>query len=466
MIRNRRVSSKTFWPGITCMILIVTYAPNVFFQYAWSDDYTSMVETHEMAIHALKDLRTLGAAWHFILFNAFGNIDNLWIIRLVGLLLLCVTSCVYFQILNSKLSNTRSMLITLVVLNAPPVIISVYWATGVVTTISALAFSSLGSLLLIKKHDSIKGLLLVIASYSIYPLSALAALSMIFFRFWILSVNEKRVFFRIAATHFLCATISFFLGIAYLWLAQIPPSPRTQILFGTSFRETFLFLFTHHVPLSWRTIDSSSEFVTLFIETIALFLLALFAIIQYRGKFSKALIDFVSINTLLVLLISPLILSGYNQIELRFYLGGSILCLSCICLLRLPIKNETVLHFTSLVIIVSLICFNSLFFRTKIAPIVFGTKSFIESQLKSCDKKNLSDGVQVISRKLAFPSRPEIGMLSQSTDLASSWVPLNAVIVFLESQGDLSSKANILSVDQPSLKGCKIDLNDYRSLRE
>ena len=89
--------------------------------------------------------------------------------------------------------------------------------------------------------------------------------------------------------------------------------------------------------------------------------------------------------------------------------------------------------------------------------------AFISSQIIECQKKKtLIRKILVLQPSTEFPSRNNIGMLSQTTDMASPWVPIPSVNYVMK-EYDLFPREISLqeSVGEVNLSTCIIDLEQY-----
>ena len=139
--------------------------------------------------------------------------------------------------------------------------------------------------------------------------------------------------------------------------------------------------------------------------------------------------------------LSPLIVSAYNQIELRFLISTTFYVTIAVAIFSMKLFLSTNITRTaqrSAVLIILLIggllvsagSTTSVFFRG-VKPIVDSTRNFVVKELKNCEARNL-DRILITESKIRFQDRNRIGMFNQQTDLQSSWVPYSAV--FLISQ--------------------------------
>jgi hypothetical protein len=96
-----------------------------------------------------------------------------------------------------------------------------------------------------------------------------------------------------------------------------------------------------------------------------------------------------------------------------------------------------------------------------IQPIYDKTTSFMSYQVRSCSDQEILSGVYVHPRETQWPNNPFIGFFSQVTDLASDWVPLNAVRVEIQRSRELD-EVDVSWAEEGGL-GCKVDLNQFET---
>ena len=88
---------------------------------------------------------------------------------------------------------------------------------------------------------------------------------------------------------------------------------------------------------------------------------------------------------------------------------------------------------------------------------------FIQSELSNCLIKNRAlEKVIVLQAKTNYPSRNNIGIFSQSTDLASPWVPIPSVRNVLNTIGIFPREIILQdSLVKNDLNSCIVDLEKY-----
>jgi hypothetical protein len=172
--------------------------------------------------------------------------------------------------------------------------------------------------------------------------------------------------------------------------------------------------------------------------------------------------------TCLGMTISPLILTKDNQIEHRYIPGYAfaVFCLFCLSLrhietyIRKKIKSNINLQTVNCVFFVLLALFvvantNWRYYESFYHPYQVKT-SFLNSALAKCNITSLRGGIEIIPPKNGFISIARLGTYSQSTDLASSWVPVPNIQLLMP-----LSKRNAYVIHYPGTKdstNCIIDL--------
>jgi hypothetical protein len=89
--------------------------------------------------------------------------------------------------------------------------------------------------------------------------------------------------------------------------------------------------------------------------------------------------------------------------------------------------------------------------------------SFIQSELSNCQNKTrLIEKIIIQQPKSGYPSRNNIGILSQTSDLASPWVPIPTVKYILKTYESLPKEIFLQDyIDEDSIDSCVIDLGKY-----
>jgi hypothetical protein len=181
-------------------------------------------------------------------------------------------------------------------------------------------------------------------------------------------------------------------------------------------------------------------------------------------------ITFFFTSTALTLI--PIIITSSNQIEFRYIFASSwmFFCVFVFFLFELISKySDNTKLVTKLGILVILITgtltVNLNFERQFLSP--YQSKvDFLKTRIQECKKsgKNLQR-IEIVPPKKAFPDRKNIGMYSQVTDLASSWVPVPSVeSILLYLDMEVSKVTMMKNRNLGDAKNCQIDLEGYRKI--
>jgi hypothetical protein len=225
------------------------------------------------------------------------------------------------------------------------------------------------------------------------------------------------------------------------------------------------------ITLSMRFFDISSPsqinaVVTLFLVSS---LLIYGFVIQSKNLGENIFLRATIFFTLIFLSITPIVVTWSNQIEFRYIFGSSLAFFLATVVLTLEIvkKQKNFLNYAYIPIIL-LISFLGITIMNNhinsqfIAP--YKSKSiFIQSELLGCQNKNRFIEKMVIQQPMTgYPSRNNIGIFSQTTDMASPWVPIPTIKYVLKIN-DLFSKEIVVQdyEDEMSTNSCVIDLEKY-----
>ena len=96
-----------------------------------------------------------------------------------------------------------------------------------------------------------------------------------------------------------------------------------------------------------------------------------------------------------------------------------------------------------------------------ILPIQNSTKNFVLKELANCSDSQLLAGVVIVERTASWPSRKYLGMFSQTTDLASGWVPPGAIASYIGELTNISVPLKAITWGNASENHCVVDLNRY-----
>jgi hypothetical protein len=438
-----------------------------------------MISPESSALHSIKDLRPLHGLITTLMFGNFNSVSNLWIIRFSGLILLITVANLSYKLIQDSISEKRlAFCLVIFVYQLPPFLNSVYWAMGT----TSMMFSFTLSLIAYRCHfqkRNLHGYFLLTLSFLIYPLGAWAGISL-FLLVGILTnplIGSAYRILKSAAFLTLTSALSALL-IALVILESIAETPnkRTEFLSTYSFISSTAWFLTRMIPQSFRPffISSPSELTAGFQVVILTGLLFIgFALtLGLRKSIGVALNITLSITFLLL----PNYIMGYNQIEPRFFVGTSVLVtgvfvvtLYKIIVFKSNKKNRSLVKLLSSLafslLIIGCTLFNSVFFERHVQLTYQQTESFISSQLENCPSIDDLNEILILERSVPWESKAYLGMLSQVTDLSSSWVPINATLVFLSEESDNGIDVRLVDKlsSQVNSDSCIIKLDDFSS---
>lgn len=86
--------------------------------------------------------------------------------------------------------------------------------------------------------------------------------------------------------------------------------------------------------------------------------------------------------------------------------------------------------------------------------------AFLKNELSACTLQEVST-VYVQSRDRPWPTKELLGVWSQTTDLASDWVPIPAVRTLLDSSIKVELLDERITNNNDGADVCVVNLNDY-----
>ena len=439
----------------------------------WSDDYPSLVDPYGVQIHASRDGRPLfGFALQFM-FGLANTAANLWYIRLFALIGLLLLNDLVIKVLSNSRSNLRITVASVGAFSIASFQINVHWATAFLFCWVAY-FALLGYTLIIKdsKSSKLAGILLLIASSLSYPILTFFIFPIVFLIMY--ELDNKLSSLRrnsIAATFgvTLSALIALTINIVTLRLRGLTFNDRVSFISLSDFPDQILWFLSRPFVLTFRgySIDSP-ELVEVVAGLIFVNLIIIAGLmLRYKVVF-QSLKTYVLMIFFTLISMAPLFFPDQQQIDVRYvtvgswlisymFISGAFLILGKIFFQR----HQRNVALISLVFLFAF--FLSINFRyfLVIQPIYDKTTSFMSYQVRSCSDQEILSGVYVHPRETQWPNNPFIGFFSQVTDLASDWVPLNAVRVEIQRSRELD-EVDVSWAEEGGL-GCKVDLNQFET---
>jgi hypothetical protein len=470
-----KILSKGRYSYLTSLSLVLIYLPGVLVPGIWSDDYPTLVDPESHQIHASRDGRPIyGLALEFF-FGLIRSGQNLWAIKLLALIGLLLLANLVMRLLNNERDNPRILLSVIGAFSVASFQLSIHWATAFSFTWTAF-FALLGFTYIVKNPWKLKffGICLLTISSLSYPLLVFFVIPVVF----LLWFETGRDFMRLR-TNLLWALF----GIAFSALnalmisrlllesRELTFNDRVAIISLTDLPSQLFWFLSTPVVLAFR--GYSIESPGLLSALLGFILVNSLILIGFYLRF-KSLSDTILTWLLLIVFTSfslvLLFFSDQQQIDMRYVTTGSwliayISITSIFQIVSFLRFGRSLIKRDLLTIGLVAVYFLSINFRyfDVIRPIYIGTSSFINVALQSCDQSQIRRGVYVIPRAAGWPNKEYIGMFSQVSDLASPWVPLNAVKVGVENIPELRNTNITISWGDKDSPGCLVDLNSFQS---
>ncbi len=477
-------SSKFRLGGI--FIILLAYAPGVFKESFWSDDYPALMDTSGSANHMFKDARPTAAALLSISFSPLNDPSSAWILRSFALLaLLLIFLFVSKRISESKYGNLGIFSIA-IALCLPSFQMYIHWNVTWFCLWASLAglyaFQFWSSQLISKKVFAVFLLTLALTTY---PPAALFFLSVITV---VNTLNQSKIakYFSDVIQGLMLLTISGLISVistfSLMRIVDVSPNTRVALLGLTDIPEKIVWLISRPVVVGLRPflIDSPTPMVAMVTALPVLLIIVIGIKRQTVNLGEKFLYRFFGIAFPLVLTLIPIILTSDNQIEFRVLPGFSwgIAVLASYFLLVIisdwlnRFKINEKLKVSALLITLSILAVISIASINMHYSDFFGgpyrmKNTFLNAEISSCLSSGTLRSVTVLPPEKPFPVLPRLGVFSMSTDLASSWVPKPNVELLLK-QRNIAVPATYLNTRPLDIRAsateCVIDLEEFRKL--
>jgi hypothetical protein len=469
----RKLSIKRLDAGV--LVLIFAYLPGVLLTTVWSDEYPAIINPQGLSRELMEALRPIWSVLALGTFTLLNTPHLLWFGRLLGFLGIVVLylSMVKFA---TQVTKTRSThLIIALALCLPSFQNWAHWANA--WPQSWAATLSLWALYFFKKQGlllKLGAVFLLMTAITTYPPS-----SVFFFgalTIWVFEndisnrefLNEFKNALKLLASATLLAYV---LSLSLLNILGLEKATRASFLSLSDVPEKIAWVLTRPlvVGLQFYSINSPSIVFAIMISisvlAIILYELSTQSNLLHEGKLLRLLLYAICLG----MTISPLILTRDNQIEHRYLPGYAfaVFCLFCLSLRKIAIKSvkifseEMKFHlmryvFLTLVALAVIINTNWRYYEAFYHPYQVKT-DFLNSALANCASSSLERGIEIIPPGRGFVTLERLGTYSQTTDLASSWVPVPNIQLLLP-----LSKRNFYHIHYPgnldSSANCIIDL--------
>lgn len=465
-------------------IIFLAYAPGVFKESFWSDDYPALMDTPGFAQHALRDGRPTAAGIFSISFSLLDDPANAWILRGLALLALLLVFLFLANRINNPKHHNIGIFSMAIAFCLPSFQMYVHWSLTWLFLWSTLAglyaYDFWISKILLKKILSV---LLLVFALTTYPPTALFFFAAIIV---INVLNESKTFKIISevrqglilfAISGIFATITVFITLR---LAGLSVNKRVSILMLSEIPEKISWFLSRPLVVGFRPfmIDSPTPIIAL-LSSLPVIFLVTFGIWQQSKNLEES-----SFNRLfwfsfsIILCLLPIMITSDNQIEFRVLAGycWGIGVLAVFFLsqlidtsLKYLTKNSQIQGFAALLAPVAL-AFLAIISINSHYEELFGSpyqkkNAFLNKSLTSCLKTGPIVNILILPPKSPFPTFPRLGIFSMSTDLASEWVPKPNVELLIRNRG-VVAPVKYLELRPAFAKvgaaTCIIDLEEFR----
>ena len=451
-------------------LLVASHLQGVLTTSFYSDDFPALVETKETSLGLVSDTRPIWGGGLFLIFSIM-KLTGLYvipkIIGFLGLLLLYRYTCNLFKENDSQ--RTHHLIIAIGFL-LPSFGIWSHWSIAL--------FHSWGALLALfafekfRNKSRIVAVTAMTASCLIYPPSTVFFFGVIFYR----GIAFKRTNSELRTELLSSIKLMILAGIVALIIAfslikalGLNPTARVSIVNLSELPNKLIWFFSHPFALGFfpMSVHSPSWFQLLFVG-LPTSLAILFVIIK-GIELSRLQVMFrlFLLFLLLILSISPLLISKDNQIELRLTPGISwaVFCTSLYGMYRLlETYLNNIYRLVSGILSLSLIFFTFFGVTQRFHDFYFHqdrfSTEFIVESIHACEQSGKISGITIRDSKTVFPVLPYLGTFSMTSDMASVWVPQNKTIFVLQRHFPEYTEVPVLmNSDNPEF--CTIDLDDF-----
>ncbi len=461
----------------SALFLLVTYFYGVFATSAFSDDYPGLVDPSGAAMHAAKDTRPLHGLGVYLFFGMANSVGNLWILRLIGLAgLILLSDSINRRLLKLPAVGGWSVFASTIALTSISFQFFTHWAIAfmypwaAILSLTGLGFWAKGS-----KVSRMIGIAYLLLSLMIYPLLSFFLFSVVFVEWYFTDFNFSNYVAKLKSTILYIGTGSAVLFISIALFRVFDPSAlnaRVGFVSLSELPEKIVWFVSRPVALGFRPYSLTSPTLSQLAVTALpiLALLSIFALRKTNFNLMNAGKLFLALAVTIVFALTPLLVVSQNQIDFRLIgavkwlietllIGGLFQFLSTFFGTRRKAISGIL---AGLLALLALYNVNHVFaanFKTYYDQEI----GFFKKSITQCDPKELDNGVLILSRTKAWPSRPLIGVLSQTTDLASEWVPVNSMKLYLYSQGHKNLRVTEELKTPMDFKGCIVRLDDFPS---
>ena len=466
-------------------VIILAYAPGVFMESLWSDDYGPLIDARGITNHVLRDARPTLATLLFASFSLFKDSSEAWILRSLALLaLLLIFLHISKSIKESRYYNLGIFSVA-IAFCIPSFQMYVHWANTWSFLWAALAgLYAFDFWLSSKKSKKVMAVLLLVLALTTYPPVAL-------FYFSVIAVTNVLNEFRISKFFndvirglvllIISGLVSVFMAFAAMQIAGVSPSGRVKLITLSGIPDKLMWLFSRPFVVGLRpfTIDSPAPIFAL-ITSFPILFIFFFGVRRQSRQSKEVFFQRASVIVIpLLLTLAPIMITSDNQIEFRLvsgYCWGVLAIASYFLMIELKslmwflkvnrtVEKTVFLSISTVLAVIAITTVNLHFSQLFGGPYQKKT-AFLNAQISLCYNKGFVKNVVILPPKEPFPSFQRLGVFSMSTDLASPWVPkpnvelllrerkIDVPVVYLEVRPTFEK---VVKTD------CAIDLEEFRN---
>lgn len=475
----KRIRPRQFF-FLSVAIVVLVYLKPIFSVWSYSDESDYFSESTTIGRQFAEDGNLFGSfIYNHVSLLLANSVEDLWRLRLLSLVcLLVVINKFSTQVMLSNQSRSIQFLIPLALtLPAPMTLISfaMIWqgSLGMLIAYFACIFW-----LKYKNGIRIVSIILLCLSITNSPVNAFAIFGL-HAALFILTRARTKMYLKTLASLLVLYGISGALSVITLLVVKnvynLEYSARVGLVNPNDVPEKVFWIFSRPIAVSMRFFDiSSPSTLNALTQVFLVSTLLVFGFILQNRVLSENIFNRIFIFLFLVLLsITPLIITWSNQIEFRYIFGPSFAMFLVVSMMLLEftrLKKKIHVYLSPIIIvsiaILGIVTVANNTDRQFVAP--YKSKNeFIASEISNCLlRDSVIDQVIIKPPQTSFPSRENIGIFSQRTDLDSPWVPIPTVKHVLNML-DLKVRDISLTYDtnyRKNKNACVVDLESYRQI--
>jgi hypothetical protein len=425
-------------------------------------------------MHATKDARPIYGFGLLLFFSLANSVENLWIMRLVGLVgLVLLSDSINRRLLRASGSGWLVFASTIAFTSISFQFFT-HWATAFM--FPWVAILSLTGLMFWTKESKVSkmiGIVFLLLSLMIYPLLSFFVFSVVFVEWYFTDFNFSNYVAKLKSTILYMGTGSVVLFISIALFRVFNPSvlnTRVDFISLSEIPRKFVWFVSRPVALGFRPyfLTSPTFFQLALTALPILALLSVFALRKTNFNLLKTGKTLLALAVTIAFALTPLLVVGQNQIDFRLVGAVKWLIETLFIGVLFELLSITFRTHRKAInsILAGVLALLALFNVHQVFDANFKTHylqeiSFFKKSISMCNPTELKTGILILSRTKAWPTRPLVGVLSQTTDLASEWVPVNSMKLYLSSHSNENFRVTGESKIPNGINGCIVRLDDF-----